>query len=124
MIENAAPEEVPPPGLGVLTLIVAEPTAVKSAVGIVAVRLVVELNVVTSGCELKSTTERSLNPVPVTVMSVSGEPDTTEVGEIATREAAGLTTTSIADPDFVGSALLTAVNVTVLPPEGIASGAV
>jgi hypothetical protein len=71
--EKVAAVDVPPPGLGLLTVTICSPVAAMSVARIAAVTCVPLTNVVVRGEELKFTTEVGTKPVPFTV-SVNAAP--------------------------------------------------
>jgi hypothetical protein len=64
--ENGTAADVPPPGDGVTTVIVLDPTTARSDAGIAAVNWDAETNVVGRGEPFHDTMEAATNPLPVT----------------------------------------------------------
>ena len=74
--------EVPPPGEEFTTEMLDQPIAARLAEGTVALMVVALSYVVASGAPFSSTVELLLKPVPMTVMTVSPDPDLIPEGEI------------------------------------------
>lgn len=87
---NVAPVLNPRSGLRIVMLSV--PAVVKSAAGIVASSSVALSTVVTSAVPFHCATAPFSNPVPVTVMTVSGSPTIAKFGE--TDEMVGMSVTT------------------------------
>jgi hypothetical protein len=85
--------EVPPPGAGVLTVIVCVAPDVKSDEGSVVRSSVAETNVVDRATPLTRMLELLVKFVPAAVSSVAPEPCGTDVGEIDVSVGAGRTVT-------------------------------
>jgi hypothetical protein len=73
--------EVPPPGVGLITVRAAVPAVVRLAAGMMAVSDVAETKVVASAVPFHSTSDVATKPEPVTVRVVAAAPAWTEVGE-------------------------------------------
>jgi hypothetical protein len=87
---NVELAEVPPPGVGLVTVTGKLPTAVMSAGEIAAVSCVALTNVVVLAAPLKFTTELETKPVPFTVNVKPAPPTVALVGEIVVIAGAGL----------------------------------
>jgi hypothetical protein len=79
-IGNAAGFDTPPPGAGLVTVMVAVLAAATSAAEIDAVSCDALTNVVARGLPFQFTTEAETNPVPLTVRVNPGLPGATAVG--------------------------------------------
>jgi len=90
MIVKVCGADVPPPGVGVTTVMMAVPTAARSAAGITAVSWVVFTKVVVRAVVLKSTVAPFTKPLPVRVRVVLGLPKGTEVGLMEVSTGTGL----------------------------------
>ena len=89
-IESGKPAEVPPPGVGLVTVIVAHPNVVTLLESTVAVSCPLFTNVVGSAVLFNCTVEAELNPEPLTVSVKLLEPACTKAGEIEVSAGIGL----------------------------------
>ena len=121
LIVNCAPDDVPPPGEGVVTLTVPVPDKDNWLVGITAVSVVDEAKVVVSVCPLKFTIDALLKSVPVSVIVVSDEPEGAEDGKMFASVGNAYFNDTVAEADLLLSAWHFAVTVTA--PGGAGSGA-
>ena len=117
------PDEVPPPGLGVVTVTESGPAFRSVGEGNVAVSWEELTKFVASGVPLACTTDCVAKPEPRTAKVVSLLPASIVGGATEVITGMGLTMVTEADPDRDESATLTALIVTVLG-EGGATGAV
>lgn len=88
MVRFTAPV-VPPPGVGVTTVIAAVPPAAISAAVIAAVSWVALTNVVTRGLPLIFATDELMKLVPVSVSVNAAPPELTVAGEIEVSVGTG-----------------------------------
>src|SRR5580658_1964427 len=79
LIEKAAVPEVPPPGAGFVTVILAEPVLTMSLAGTCAVTWVALTKLVASAVPFQFTVEPLTKPLPLTV-SVNAAPATIALG--------------------------------------------
>jgi hypothetical protein len=86
---------VPPPGLGVTTVIDALPAVVRSLAGMVAVSWVALTKVVVSAVPLKLIVEPLTKSEPVAVIVVSGSPAVAVVGLMLSSVGARLLTVRV-----------------------------
>jgi hypothetical protein len=93
------PAEVPPPGVGLTTVIGKVPAVFTSPARIAAVSCVELTNVVVRAVPLKSTTDEAMNPVPFTVIVNAPEPNIALVGAIELSVGAGLFTLNVTEFD-------------------------
>lgn len=102
---------VPPPGVGVTTVIAAVPEVVRSAAVIAAVNCVALTNVVARGLPLNCATDELMKLVPLSVNVNAAPPELTVVGEIEVSVGTGF------------PALIVKVTVFDVVPAGKAEGA-
>ena len=114
---------VPPPGLGVVTVIGIAPALASRVAGTVAVSCVELTNEVARAVAPACTSDCFANPVPVTVRVESGLPAFTVEGEIELIAGVGFVMATDAEAVRVRSAALVAFTVTVFG-EGGTAGAV
>jgi hypothetical protein len=81
VIAKLSVPEVPPPGAGFCTVMVAVPTALKSAAGICAVSEVPDTKVVATALPFQSTCDVETNSIPATVKVNAGLPAYAVAGE-------------------------------------------
>ncbi len=79
---NVWAAEVPPPGVGLKTVILYDPAVSKSDAGIIAVNCEALTNVVVLAEPAKLTTEEGIKFVPLTVKVNCASPTAADVGEI------------------------------------------
>jgi hypothetical protein len=91
-IVKVAEFDVPPPGVGLVTVTVGEPAPAISAAVIAAVSCVALLNVVARGELLKFTTDEETKFVPVTTNENAAPPATAEFGASDVTVGSGLLT--------------------------------
>ena len=89
MVNDRFPD-VPPPGVGFVTLTVAVPAVAISAAVIAAVNCVALTSVVVLAAPLNFTTDVDTNPVPLTVRVKAAPPAVALVGESEVAVGAGL----------------------------------
>src|SRR5579884_229819 len=89
--------EVPPPGVGLLTVTSKSPGAVSLLAGMIAVSIVDERYVVVSAPPLNSAFDLAINPLPVSVIWVSPLPASACVGLTAVRIGVGLATVKVSE---------------------------
>ena len=82
--------DVPPPGLGVTTVMDAVPAVVRSLAGMTAVSCVALTKLVVNAAPLKSATDVLTKLIPVSVMVVFGAPTVAEVGLMPVSVGIGL----------------------------------
>jgi hypothetical protein len=87
---------VPPPGVGLKTVIKGVPAATRSVAGMLAVTWVALTNVVERGLLLNLTSELSLKFEPLTVKVKAAAPTALLVGEILLNVGGGLLTVKVA----------------------------
>src|SRR5215471_11156420 len=104
---KASPVEVPPPGVGVKTVIENVPAEATSDAGIVAVSCVLLTKVVVRLAPLTCTTEAETKLLPVTVNINPGLPAVALVGEILANDGGGLLTASDSVPEAEPPGLIT-----------------
>src|SRR5882762_4160616 len=75
LIVKVSALEVPPPGLGLNTVTLAKPTAVRSDAGTVAVRCEASTKLVASATPFQFTVDAATKSLPVTARMNSGLPD-------------------------------------------------
>jgi hypothetical protein len=97
LIVNVAPPLVPPPGVGLKTVIEGVAATRRSDAGIAAVNWVALTSVVVRGLPFNSTTELLLKFVPFTVSVNPGPPTAVFVGEILFNVGNGLLTVKVAE---------------------------
>jgi hypothetical protein len=90
LIVNDRLPDVPPPGVGFVTVTVDEPAVAISAAVIAAVNCVALTNVVVLAAPLNFTTDVDTNPVPLTVRVKAAPPAVALVGEREVSVGAGL----------------------------------
>ena len=78
--------DVPPPGAGLDTVILAQPSMARSAAGTVAAICVDEIKLVCTVVPLTCTVEPAVKLVPVSVIPVLDDPLTTPAGEMELTE--------------------------------------
>src|SRR5712691_7225924 len=88
---KATAAEVPPPGVGVNTVIGAEPAVVRSLAGILAVSWVALTKLVVRVPPFHRTTEAGTKPLPVTARVKAGPPCSALLGESEESAGTGLT---------------------------------
>jgi hypothetical protein len=104
---SVAPADVPPPGAGVLTVMVCVPADPRSAAVSTAVSEVAETYVVVRAEPSTRTTELAVKFVPVAVSTKVSFPTATEVGETLVNVGAG------------GGAIMVNVTLDDVPPPGV-----
>src|SRR5437868_6383173 len=82
LIASDTPFDVPPPGPGVTTVMVAAPMLAMSAWDAVMVSCAEETNAVVRGDAFQFTCDAAMKPLPLTVSVNDGPPAITEAGEI------------------------------------------
>jgi hypothetical protein len=87
--------EVPPPGVGLLTVTYAVPAVAISEAGIAAVAWVEETTVVVRSAPFHRTFEVETKPVPVTVRVKAGPPAVAEAGKTVLMTTTGLLTVKV-----------------------------
>jgi hypothetical protein len=98
LMVNVAEPLVPPPGVGLKTVIEGVPAATRSDVRMLAVTWVALTSVVERGLLFNSTTELLLKFVPFTVRVKPTSPAVLVVGEILLNVGDGLLTVKVAEP--------------------------
>jgi len=93
------PADVPPPGVGFVTVIGKLPAVFTSPARIAAVTCVALTKVVVRATPLKFTTDEARNPVPFTVMVNAPDPKIALVGKIEVTVGAGLFTLNVTEFD-------------------------
>jgi hypothetical protein len=83
-------DDIPPPGVGLVTLIHAQPIVATLLAPTFAVSCVALTKLVESGVPFNCTTEPETNPEPFTVNVNEAEPACTNAGEIELTIGAGL----------------------------------
>lgn len=90
MILKILPPDVPPPGVGLVTVTVAVPATARSGAGTDAVTLVLLTKVVVSGAPAHCTTDPETKFVPVTVRVKDAPPAVPLAGESEVTVGSGL----------------------------------
>lgn len=115
--------EVPPPGVGLVTVMLYVPAVIRSDAGIEAVSLIEELYVVVLGEPAKFTTEVGTKFVPFTVRLNVELPEVLVVGEMEVVVGTGLLTVTTGEAAMSVKVPLSdvrdwAVNVSMVPEAG------
>jgi hypothetical protein len=122
--ESDSEFEVPPPGVGLETVMAWVPASVALLAGSVALSPPVVTNVEASAFPSRLTDDALLKPEPASIKDVSADPTETLPGLRLLSEGAGYVSESCAELLFEVSTWLVAETVIALPFEGIGSGAV
>lgn len=103
-IEKYAGPDLPPPGAGLVTVIVAVPCAAMSAAVIAAVNLALLTNVVVRALPFQFTTDPAVKFPPKTLSVKAAPAGAAAVGEVCTSSGKGLFPCAL---DFIGEATVT-----------------
>lgn len=106
---NVTADEVPPPGVGVKTVIDNKAPTARSDAGIAAASCVLLTKVVVRFAPLTSTTEPLTKLLPLTVSVNPGLPAVALAGEILAKDGCGLLTASDSVPEAEPSGLITSI---------------
>jgi hypothetical protein len=99
LIVNVKGADIPPPGVGLDTVITAVPAALTSAAVIAARKVILETKVVARAVPFHCTVEDDTKFVPVTVNVKPGSPANAEFGFSETAVGAGLLTVKVNEPE-------------------------
>jgi hypothetical protein len=99
LIVNVKGADIPPPGVGLDTVITAVPAALTSAAVIAARKVILETKVVARAVPFHCTVEDDTKFVPVTVNVKLGSPANAEFGFSETAVGAGLLTVKVNEPE-------------------------